>query len=64
MNTTHFHLTTAVIGLIFMALGVVFLLDQLDVFSLNARYIVPAFVIGLGLAIMAGSLSRGSKQPS
>ena len=58
MSEQTFHPTAAFIGLIFIVLGVVFLLDQLDVIALQARYIVPAMVIGLGLAIMAGSLTR------
>ena len=55
-----FHVTSAVIGLVFMVLGVLFLLDQLDVIALEARYVVPAFIVGLGLAIMAGSFVRRS----
>lgn len=62
MSGWTFHPTAVVIGLLFLVLGVAFLLDQLQAIELQARYIAPAWVIGLGLAIMAGSLRQRSRE--
>ena len=45
-------------GLLFIAAGVVFLLDRLGVIDLRPRYLLPAFLIGIGLAIVLGGRSR------
>ena len=46
-------------GVLFVVLGVVFLLDALDVWDTEAAVVLPVLVIGLGLALLAGAL-RGS----
>ena len=46
-------------GVLFVVLGVVFLLDALDVWDARAAVVLPVLVIGLGLALLAGAL-RGS----
>lgn len=44
-------------GLIFIVLGVVFLLEQLDVFELRAVYVWPVVLIAIGVAVLLGGLS-------
>lgn len=44
-------------GLIFVVLGVVFLLEQLDVFELQAAYVWPVVLIAIGVAVLLGGLS-------
>ena len=53
----------AIAGVLFVVLGVVFLLDALDVWDVEAGVVLPVIVIGLGLALLAGAL-RGSRQRS
>lgn len=45
-------------GLVFAALGVAFLLDELDVWELRAEVIWPAVLIALGAAIALGAIFR------
>ncbi len=41
-------------GLFFIAAGIAFLLDRLDVWTLRARYVLPMLLIVLGAAILLG----------
>ena len=41
-------------GLFFIAAGIAFLLDRLDVWTLRGRYVVPVLLIVLGAAILLG----------
>jgi LiaI-LiaF-like transmembrane region len=41
-------------GLFFIAAGIAFLLDRLDVWTLRARYVLPMLLIVLGGAILLG----------
>jgi hypothetical protein len=43
-------------GLLFVVLGVLFLLDQLNAIDLRASYVFPIVVIAVGAAILAGAL--------
>lgn len=45
-------------GLIFIALGVAFLLDRLDVWDLRFEVIWPAVLVGVGVLIVLGALLR------
>jgi len=45
-------------GLIFIALGVAFLLDRLDVWDLRFEVIWPAVLVGVGVLIVLGALPR------
>jgi hypothetical protein len=47
-------------GLIFIALGVVFLLDRLEVWDLRFEVIWPAVLVGVGGLIVLGALLRRS----
>ena len=42
-----------VAGLVFVAAGIVFLLDALEVWNLRGEYLVPIALIVLGLVVVA-----------
>ena len=42
-----------VAGLVFVAAGIVFLLDALEVWNLRGDYLVPIALIALGLVVVA-----------
>jgi ABC-type antimicrobial peptide transport system permease subunit len=56
--------TALIGGLIFVVIGVVFLLEQLDVYELRAVYVWPVVLIAVGVAVLLGGLSslRGRDQ--
>ena len=60
MNASNLNMTTFVAGLLFMALGGMFLLDAAGVWSIHPLIVGPVVLIGLGLAMIAGSLARRS----
>jgi len=47
-------------GVAFVVAGVLFLLDRLDVFELKISYVLPIFLIALGVGIVLGG---GWKRP-
>jgi hypothetical protein len=49
---------TALAGLVFVASGVFFLLDRLEVVVLRPGVVLPAVVVGLGCALIVSSLQR------
>ena len=49
---------TALAGLVFIAAGVMFLLDRLGNIELRSGAILPAVIVGLGLALVVSSLQR------
>lgn len=58
MNVSNIHIATLVAGVLFMTLGGMFLLDAAAVWSVPPLIVGPMVLIGLGLAIIAGSLSK------
>jgi thiamine transporter ThiT len=63
MNGRDFHRGSVIWGLIFIVLGVLFLLDQLDVINLKAAYIFPVVLIVIGgVFLVSGAASR--RRPS
>jgi hypothetical protein len=56
--------TALLAGVIFVVIGVVFLLEQLDVYELRAVYVWPVVLIAVGVAVLLGGLSslRGRDQ--
>jgi hypothetical protein len=44
-----------VFGLFFVVVGVAFLLDRLDVWTIRPRYLPPIVLIGLGIAVLVGA---------
>ena len=53
-----YNLGTALAGLVFIVAGVVFLLDNLETIAVRSEVILPAVVVGLGLALVVNSLQR------
>lgn len=49
-------------GLAFVVAGVLFLLDRLDVWQLRVSYVLPVFLIALGLGILVGGRPKGSSE--
>ena len=49
-------------GLAFVVAGVLFLLDRLDVWQLRVSYVLPVFLIALGVGILVGGRSRGPSE--
>jgi hypothetical protein len=47
-----------VFGIFFVIAGVAFLLDRLDVTAFRLRYLAPALLIALGVAVLLGGRSR------
>lgn len=67
MTLEGFNRTSLIAGFVFIVLGVLFLLDQLDVLRLRASYVLPVAVIVIGLVILIGALSpfwRRSERPN
>jgi membrane protein DedA with SNARE-associated domain len=59
VNGREYHRGSVIWGLIFIVLGVLFLLDQLDVFDLQAAYIFPVVLIVIGVTfLISGAASR------
>lgn len=45
-------------GLVFIAAGAAFLLDRLEAIQLREGAVLPAVVVGLGLALVMSSIQR------
>ena len=52
----------AIVGFVFIALGIVFMLEALDVWEVQLGVIVSALVIGLGVAVLASAVSRSGER--
>jgi hypothetical protein len=46
------------IGVVYLVLGALFLLDRLDVLHLRATYVPPFLLIGFGVAVVVGGRAR------
>jgi hypothetical protein len=57
MTFENLNRTSLIAGFVFIVLGVLFLLDQLDVLRLRASYVLPVIVIVIGLVVLIGALS-------
>ncbi|HSL25526.1 MAG TPA: hypothetical protein VLA54_04525 [Acidimicrobiia bacterium] len=58
------HIGTLLAGLIYVAAGVVFLLEALDVWSLelsDLRIVAPIVLLVAGVAVIIGSLGRAER---
>lgn len=49
--------SAVIFGVFFIVAGVAFLLDRLDVWDFQARYVLPLVLILLGVAILLGRRS-------
>lgn len=56
------NLTSLVSGVVFVALGVVFLLDRLGIVTLAAELVLPVLLIGLGTAVLLGARRRSPER--
>jgi hypothetical protein len=52
-----------VAGLVFVAAGIVFLLDALEVWNLRGDYLVPIALIVLGLVVVASGWPARDRRP-
>jgi hypothetical protein len=52
-----------VVGVLFVLIGVVFLLDALEVWRLRVDYLVPLALIVLGLVVLASAWPLRSRRP-
>ncbi|HEU4400197.1 MAG TPA: DUF5668 domain-containing protein [Actinomycetota bacterium] len=52
-----------VAGVVFVAAGIVFLLDALDVWNLRGEYLVPIGLIVLGLVVVASGWPARDRRP-
>lgn len=59
MRVERLNITAVVMGLLFIAIGALFLLDEYDVITLDGYYILPLLVIGAGVAILLGGRESG-----
>jgi hypothetical protein len=50
--------TSLVAGLVFVVIGIAYVLDAADVLTVQAKWVVPLALIGLGVAGLAGSILR------
>lgn len=50
-------------GVAFVIAGILFLLDRLDVWEMKASYVLPVFLIALGVAILLGVRSKRPPAP-
>jgi hypothetical protein len=57
-----FNRTSLAAGLVFLVLGVIFLLEALDVFDLRGAYVWPVVLIVIGAAVLVSGL-RASRRP-
>jgi len=48
-------------GVAFILVGALFLLDRLDVWRLRAAHVLPVVLIALGLGVLLGARSKGSR---
>jgi hypothetical protein len=54
--------TAMVAGLLFVVLGVLFLLDALDAINLRGAYVWPVALIVVGLAVLWGGLTSSRRR--
>ncbi len=50
----HFSPGAALIGLVFIALGLMFLMDEQNVIRIRPMLVIPIVLIALGLGVLAG----------
>ena len=55
---SQFNLGAALAGLTFIAVGVLFLLDELGTLVVRTEVVIPSVVIALGLAAVLGAVAR------
>jgi putative Mn2+ efflux pump MntP len=59
------HKGTLLAGIVFLLIGVAFILEALEVWTMqisDLRYIGPLALVVLGIAVVIGSMGRGERQ--
>jgi hypothetical protein len=54
MTGSRLDVTALIVGFMFIVIGTLFLMDEYDVLELDAIFVLPVLVIGLGIAIILG----------
>jgi len=62
-NPRSYNRAAAIAGLVFVGLGIVFLLEALNVFELRARYVWPVVLIVIGAAVLANGIRSSRRRP-
>ena len=52
MRRFHLDATGMIAGLLFIAIGGTFVLDRLDIWTVDHRFVWPAVLIALGVAVL------------
>ncbi len=58
MNDQPINRGSVVAGVFFILVGAAFLLQELDVWELNAVYVLPLLLIALGVAVLLGGTGK------
>ena len=58
MNDRPINRGSVVAGVFFILVGAAFLLQELDVWDLEAVYVFPVLLIALGVAVLLGGTAR------
>jgi hypothetical protein len=58
VHTHPYDLGSALAGVVFAAAGVAFILGRLEVIELRQAIVLPAVIVGLGAALVLGSIQR------
>jgi len=56
-----FNFSSLLAGIVFIVLGVLFLLDRLGVLALSGNYVWPIVLVAVGIAIITGGGRRRSR---
>ena len=56
MGDKTLNITAVVLGLLFVVIGVLFLLNEYDLIKVDGYYILPLLVIGVGVAILLDAM--------
>jgi hypothetical protein len=59
MSPWRFDRGAMIAGSVFVVLGVLFLLDELNAIRLRAAYVLPVVLIVAGVVVLVGSLASG-----
>lgn len=62
MSVAGFHRGSLIAGIFFMIMGVVFLLDRLDVIDLRPGLVWPLLLIGFGVGVLAGAVGYSRRE--
>jgi uncharacterized membrane protein YfcA len=62
MSVAGFHRGSLIAGIFFIIMGVVFLLDQLDVIDLRPGLAWPLLLIGFGVGVLAGAVGHSRRE--